>query len=179
MRKGVTFHNGKTLTADDVIATFNYHRGENTKSSGKALLKAVKDIRKADNHTAVFELESGNADFPICFPEYFFIIFPAKNGELDWKSGAGTGGYKIAEFSQELFMLVNAMPTIGKKGAPTLTGWSSASPQLHGPNHCPRERGGGSDQRRRCKHRAPVEKETWYRGQCDDRDATFYLPHVH
>jgi peptide/nickel transport system substrate-binding protein len=98
LRKGVTFHNGKALTADDVIATFNYHRGENTKSSGKALLKAVKDIRKADNHTVVFELESGNADFPYIVSEYFFIIFPAKNGELDWKSGAATGGYKIAEF---------------------------------------------------------------------------------
>ncbi len=98
LRKGVTFHNGKSFTADDVIATFNYHRGEKTKSAGKALLKAVTDIRKADKHTVVFELESGNADFPYIVSEYFFIIFPAKDGELDWQSGVATGGYKLAEF---------------------------------------------------------------------------------
>ena len=38
LRKGVTFHNGKTLTADDVIATFNIHRGDDTKSAAKALV---------------------------------------------------------------------------------------------------------------------------------------------
>ncbi|MGB9438226.1 MAG: ABC transporter substrate-binding protein, partial [Desulfobacterales bacterium] len=64
LRQGVTFHNGKTLTADDVVASFNHHRGENTKSSGKPLLKAVTDIRKADDRTVVFQMESGNADFP-------------------------------------------------------------------------------------------------------------------
>ena len=32
LRKGVTFHNGKTLTADDVIATFNYSRGKDSKN---------------------------------------------------------------------------------------------------------------------------------------------------
>jgi peptide/nickel transport system substrate-binding protein len=38
LRKGVEFHNGKTLTADDVIATFNYHRDESSKSAAKGLL---------------------------------------------------------------------------------------------------------------------------------------------
>ena len=97
LRKGVTFHNGKTLTADDVIASFNHHRGEQTKSSGKSLLKAVTAIKKLDNHTVVFELESGNADFPYIVSEYFFIIFPAKDGKLDWQPGVATGGYKLIE----------------------------------------------------------------------------------
>ena len=47
LRQNVTFHNGKTLTADDVIASFNHHRGEDTKSAGKSLLKGVTDIRTA------------------------------------------------------------------------------------------------------------------------------------
>ena len=95
LRKGVTFHNGKSLTADDVITNFNHHRGEQSKSAGKSLLKSVKEIRKIDNHTVVFELESGNADFPYIVSEYSFIIFPAKDGELDWQSGVATGGYKL------------------------------------------------------------------------------------
>ena len=33
LRKGIEFHNGKSLTAADVVATYNYHRGENSKSA--------------------------------------------------------------------------------------------------------------------------------------------------
>lgn len=98
LRQGVTFHNGKSLTADDVIASFNHHRGDETKSAGKPLLKPVTGIRKVDDRTVVFDLASGNADFPYVVSEYFFIIFPAKDGKLDWQSGAATGGYKIVEF---------------------------------------------------------------------------------
>ena len=38
IRKGVTFHNGKTLTADDVVATINYHIGPDSKSPAKGVL---------------------------------------------------------------------------------------------------------------------------------------------
>ena len=47
LRKGVEFHNGKTLEAEDVIHSLNLHRGEDSKSTGKGLLKIVDDI-KAD-----------------------------------------------------------------------------------------------------------------------------------
>jgi len=30
LRQGVEFHNGKSLTADDVVASLNHHRGEET-----------------------------------------------------------------------------------------------------------------------------------------------------
>jgi len=35
LRKGVEFHNGKTLDANDVVASINYHRGEKSKSAVK------------------------------------------------------------------------------------------------------------------------------------------------
>ena len=35
LRKDETFHYGKTLTSDDVIATFNIHRGDDTTSAAK------------------------------------------------------------------------------------------------------------------------------------------------
>ncbi|MHC4230078.1 MAG: ABC transporter substrate-binding protein [Planctomycetota bacterium] len=116
LRRGVTFHNGKTLTADDVIASFNHHRGEDTKSAGKPLLKAVTGIRKADERTVVFELGSGNADFPYVVSEYFFIIFPSKDGRCDWKSGAATGGYKLTEFEPGVRYVGERNPDYWKEG---------------------------------------------------------------
>ena len=42
LHKGVEFHNGKTLTADDVLASYEHHGGENSKSAAKGLLSASK-----------------------------------------------------------------------------------------------------------------------------------------
>jgi len=116
LRQGVTFHNGKTLTADDVIASINHHRGEDTKSAGKPLLTSVKDIRKIDKQTVAFDLESGNADFPYVLSEYFFIIFPSKDDKIDWKSGIGTGGYKLTKFEPGVQYVAERNPDYWKAG---------------------------------------------------------------
>ena len=98
IRKGVEFHNGKALTAKDVVASLNIHRGEDSKSGGKVLLESVVDIKVDDSHTIVFELESGNADFPFLLSDYHLLILPTSDGEVDWESGVGTGGYILEEF---------------------------------------------------------------------------------
>jgi len=64
LRQGVEFHNGKTLTADDIIATYNYHRGEDSKSAAKGLLTAITAMKKDGDNRIIFELAEGNADFP-------------------------------------------------------------------------------------------------------------------
>jgi len=116
LRRDVTFHNGKTMTAEDVVASFNHHRGEDTKSSGKTLIKAVTDIRKRDAYTVEFTLDSGNADFPYIVSEYFFIIFPEKDGRCDWASGVATGGYKLVEFEPGVRYVGERYPDYWKKG---------------------------------------------------------------
>ncbi len=94
LRKGVEFHNGKTMTAEDVIASINYHRGEKTTSVGKPLMAPITKITAADPHTIVIELSGGNADFPYNFNEATFGIFPAKDDSIDW-AGGGSGGYRL------------------------------------------------------------------------------------
>ena len=98
LRDGVTFHNGKTLGAEDVVATINHHRGDDSKSGGKALVAAVKDVRKDGDRVVTVELDSGNADFAYALAEYFFMVFPEKDGRIDWQSGVSCGGYRLAEF---------------------------------------------------------------------------------
>ncbi|HAR53175.1 MAG TPA: peptide ABC transporter substrate-binding protein, partial [Roseovarius nubinhibens] len=62
LRKGAEFHNGKPLTAEDVVASINYHRGEESKSAGAPLVAGIENIQADGSGTVVVELSSGNAD---------------------------------------------------------------------------------------------------------------------
>ncbi|MCC0013522.1 MAG: ABC transporter substrate-binding protein [Rhodobiaceae bacterium] len=93
-----SFHSGKKLTADDVIASLNHHRGEKTTSAAKALLTDVTDITKDGDYTVTVKLGRGNADFPWLMTDYHMAICPAQaDGTIEWKSGDGSGPYKIDE----------------------------------------------------------------------------------
>src|SRR5215472_13898830 len=86
--KGATFHNGKSFTPDDVIASYRYHMGPNSKSAAKSLLTAVTDIKADGPNTVVFTLSGGNADFPYICSDYHIPILPAKpDGTAAWQPG--------------------------------------------------------------------------------------------
>ena len=97
LRKGVEFHNGKTVTPEDVLATFHYHTNEDSKSAAKGLFSALVDAR-ADGNSVVFELDSPNADFPYLVSDYHTIILPSNDGAVDATAGIGTGSYMMENF---------------------------------------------------------------------------------
>jgi len=94
MRSGVEFHNGKTVTAGDVIVSMNHHRGEDTSSAAAPLMAGVTDIQ-ADGDMIIFTLEAGNADFPSVLTDYHIPVQPAVDGKMDWESGIGCGPYRL------------------------------------------------------------------------------------
>ena len=94
LRKGLTFHNGKDVTANDVVASFRHHMGKDSKSAAKSLLEPVSDIKADGKETAVFTLAGPNADFPYLVSDYHFPIMPAKDdGAADWDSKVRTGAF--------------------------------------------------------------------------------------
>jgi len=93
LRPGVTFHSGKQLTAEDVVASINHHRGETSKSHAKGLTKQIADIKADGPQTVTFTLQAGDADFPWIMSAWSFQIMPSQDGKVDWQSGDGTGGY--------------------------------------------------------------------------------------
>ncbi|MEO0624801.1 MAG: ABC transporter substrate-binding protein [Pseudomonadota bacterium] len=98
LNTNATFHSGKPVTATDVVASMNHHRGEDSQSAAKALLKDVTEIRADGDHTVVFTLARGNADLPWLMTDYHLAIVPAKeDGSADWDNGTGSGPYKIVE----------------------------------------------------------------------------------
>ena len=92
IRKGVTFHSGKPLTAEDVAASINFHRGEDSTSAAGPLVAPVENI-SVEGDTVVFALSGGNADFPFILSDYHLTIHPAKDDSIDWQSGDGCGSY--------------------------------------------------------------------------------------
>ena len=98
--RNAEFHNGRKISASDVIASLNHHRGESTTSAAKPLLESVKSIKADGEKVVVVELETGNADFPFALTDYHLSIgMDSGNGTVDWKdSGAQAGPYKLIEF---------------------------------------------------------------------------------
>jgi len=99
LRPGIKFHNGKTLTVDDVIAPINHHRGEGSTSSAKTLVDAVVDITSDGADRLTIELNSGDADFLFKLSSFNFPIYAARgDGSLAFEKGVGLGAYKLISF---------------------------------------------------------------------------------
>ncbi len=95
IRKGVTFSNGKTLDADDIVYSLNMHRGK-TKSGAAGPFKAVADVKKLTPNQVQVTLTGGDADFSYVLTDYHVLIVP--NGHTDWTKPIGTGGYVLETF---------------------------------------------------------------------------------
>ena len=118
VRKGVEFHNGKTLEAEDIIHSLNQHRGEDSKSTGKGLFAIVDDIKADGKDTVIFGLSSGSADFPFILSDYHFPIAPAGSMDADWEKGIGTGPFTLVEWNPGVRALTKRNPNYFKENRP-------------------------------------------------------------
>lgn len=114
LRKGITFHDGRSLTADDVVNTINYHIGADSKSPAKAVLSTVKGVKADGPDTVIFELSGGNADFPFLLSDYHLGMYPSKDGKIDWEKGIGAGPYIIKSFEPGVKILAERNPNYFK-----------------------------------------------------------------
>jgi peptide/nickel transport system substrate-binding protein len=117
LRQGITFHDGKPLTAEDVVGSLNFHRGEDSTSAAKPLVSPIVDIAVADPRTVVVRLAEGNADFPYLMSDYHLLIMPVVDGVVDWQSGNGTGGYILESFEPGVTIKLRRNPSYFKGDA--------------------------------------------------------------
>ena len=97
LRSGVTFHDGKSLTADDVIASINRHRGEESASSMKAFIEGVESITKDGDLVVKFKLKAANVDFPVLLSDSVMSILQSKDGNIE-NFEVGCGPYMLEAF---------------------------------------------------------------------------------
>ena len=114
LRKGVEFHNGKTLAAEDVVFSINHHRGKDSKSAAKGVVDPIVELKADGKDTVVFTLDGGNADFPYIVSDYHLSIVP--NGTKNFDDGIGTGGYILVDFEPGVRALTKRNPNYWKQG---------------------------------------------------------------
>ena len=94
IREGVTFHDGKKLTADDVVYTMKRHQGEDSTSVIKAVLATVKEWKKTGPMEVKAVMSSPNADLPILLGLFQTKI--VQDGTTG--GGIGTGPFVLESF---------------------------------------------------------------------------------
>lgn len=95
IRQGITFSNGKTVDADDIIYSINLHRGDSV-SQLKGNLATITEISKLSDRQIAITLSAGNADFVALLGDYHLLVVP--NSHTDWTKPIGTGAYIVDSF---------------------------------------------------------------------------------
>jgi peptide/nickel transport system substrate-binding protein len=93
IRKGVEYHNGATVTAEDVVATLKRHTDEKAQSGALGIVQGITDM-KAEGDMVTLKLNAANADLPFLMGDYHLIIQPG-GGVDNPAAGIGAGPYSV------------------------------------------------------------------------------------
>jgi peptide/nickel transport system substrate-binding protein len=98
LKPDLTFHNGKPVTADDVIFSLRRITDPKNPKVGNASISYIdrKGLKKLDDLTVRIPLQFANANFPDDLGQYFNAIVPA---DYDPKNPVGTGPFKYQSFT--------------------------------------------------------------------------------
>ena len=103
IRKGITFHNGKKLTADDVVSTFDRLADPANKSNALSVFKGILEkggTTKVDEYTVQFSLKQAVGAWPslVSSTNYNAVILP-KDYAGDWeKTFIGAGAWIMEKY---------------------------------------------------------------------------------
>jgi len=92
LRRGVQFHNGKKMTADDVVFSLRRHSAPGSRSGAQGMLRDLESITKIDSHKVEILHKTGSLDVHFLMSDYHLSIVPDAQTE---SNGVGTGPYVL------------------------------------------------------------------------------------
>jgi peptide/nickel transport system substrate-binding protein len=112
LRRGVRFHNGETMTAEDVKYSFDRVLDQKKKSPQYGNIRAIKEVRVVDPETVHIVTDK---PFPLLLERLvFFSIVPRKHVEavgdqaFGTTSPVGTGPWKFVEWKHDQMIRLEA-----------------------------------------------------------------------
>ncbi|MBS1063472.1 ABC transporter substrate-binding protein [Gluconobacter wancherniae] len=96
LRRNVRFHDGATLTAEDVVFSLLRHQIPSTGSQRYALARTMQSVRVLSALLVEVVLDAPNSDFPAILGISNFAILKA--GTTNFTTANGTGPFRCQEF---------------------------------------------------------------------------------
>lgn len=118
LRKGVEFHDGRSLEGKDVVYSLLRLLDESVGSAAKPFMEGVQSVTAEDKHTVRFKLGGPDADFPIVLGLDHMKIVP--EGYNDFSTAVGTGPFKVKEFKPGVRTVGTRNPNYFEEGKPYL-----------------------------------------------------------
>ena len=107
LRKGVRFHDGHELTADDVVHTFGSFIDPAFVSPRKGAYRMLDRVEAVDSYTVRFTLKEPFGSFPI---QLVMPVVPKGAGPELRDRPIGTGPYKFVSFAVDDHVTLEAFP---------------------------------------------------------------------
>jgi peptide/nickel transport system substrate-binding protein len=117
LKPGITFHNGKPVTADDVLFSLGRIIDPKDPKTGAASIGYI-DLdrsRKLDKRTVRLQLKFANVGFPDDLGQYFNSIVPT---DYDPKNPVGTGPFMFDSFTPGQRSVFKKFPDYWRDGLP-------------------------------------------------------------
>ena len=93
LRKDVRFHDGKPLTAADVVYSFTRHKDPAVGSKARSLADQMAEVKATGPNEVQITLAGPNADLPVVFGISHFLII--RDGTTDFATANGTGPVQV------------------------------------------------------------------------------------
>ncbi len=118
LRKGVTFHDGKSLHADDVVYSLMRHQDPAVASKTASVAAQFAEVRALNANEVLIRLTGPNADLPQLLATSHFNIL--QDGTTEFRTAVGTGPFRLKEFIPGVRTIVERNENYWKSGKPYL-----------------------------------------------------------
>lgn len=125
LRRGVKFHNGKEMDAEDVKFSYERVMDPRSGSGGRGDLVTIKSIDILDRHTVRFTLHEPTSTFLVNIAGKYNGVIPKdvlRTGRELQNAAVGTGPFMVESFEPNRMLVLKRFPDYWERGKPYLDG---------------------------------------------------------
>ncbi|WP_424940791.1 ABC transporter substrate-binding protein [Aliiroseovarius sp. S253] len=100
LREGVSFHDGTTMDADDVVFSLDRARAEDSTNAQKALFKDIESVTAVSPTSVAVKLSAPNGNFPFNMAWGDAVIVAPESIENAATNPVGTGPFTFVEWAK-------------------------------------------------------------------------------